>query len=282
MSEIAEKVNPSTDGQMKDLTSVLVTAMPDHEKFPREQIEYWMKNKRLLAAKVRAVLEGAPRGLGQTTQEVLQSWERFYREILKIKVDFSDIDTPPRFSEFKAIIPVISSISAEEIVGLLTKNFNHEFSLRDFQCNLDELSHLRPEGHYAVLHRGTRMPDLDMQITRQRATEGVVARYTCVHPPVDASSFMNPREYILFAAFNVWMTSGRHSSPWFDYDIAGTNFIGERALPGTAFPQMDAFDRPLAACCHSSNNHECHIEHPCGFENSYGRLVKVLSSLRIA
>src|SRR3990167_6265206 len=280
MSEIAEKVNPSTDGQMKDLTSFLVTAMPDHEKFPREQIEYWMKNKRLLAAKVRAVLEGAPRGLGQTTQEVLQSWERFYREILKIKVDFSDIDTPPRFSEFKAIIPVISSISAEEIVGLLTKNFNHEFSLRDFQCNLDELSHLRPEGHYAVLHRGTRMPDLDMQITMLRATESETARgiygFTGVYLPVavDASSFMNPKEYILFTAFNVWMASRRsHATPWFDYDIAGTNFIGEKALPGTTFPQKDACDRPLAACCHYSNNHECHIEHPCGSENFYGRLV---------
>ncbi|MDP2630946.1 MAG: hypothetical protein Q8P56_06105 [Candidatus Uhrbacteria bacterium] len=295
MTEIAEKVAPSTDGQMKDITSVLVTAMPDHEVFDRKKMDYWSANKGLLKARIRHLLGDVP--VSQDFPQDLKFWEQFYREVLKIKVDFSDIELPSYESVLRRseIIPVVAELTTQEIIALLKENFPIPFSIYDKFPNILECrcsvgivpatemngAIRRPSGHYGVLHRGGRHADLDMKIVSVPKLEDLDK--DCAFSPVwnipiteFPKEFMSPKEYLLFAAYSTWQHSAlRRSIPWFDLSW-------EMKLDGTAFPVLSGNGISVVAlgCKYSPGKFE--IESGFSASSIYGRRVRVLSSLRKA
>lgn len=239
---------PSTDGQMKDITSVLVTAVPDHEDFSRAKMDYWHGNKGMLKAKVRQLLEDVPRLKDHVAS--IRHWEWFYRQALKTKVDFSDIELPDPSDGVAArydIVPVVSSgtLSLVEIVEALKANFEEPFSLQ-WAFGSEELDKSalqlldaveppegRPSGHYGILVRGGRSADLDAQIAF--AHDGVRVKndpfYVFPHDiPAFPRGFMTPREYILFVAFH------RFNSPWKTVRGGWCDDDGSNELNGTTFP----------------------------------------------
>jgi len=313
MTEIAkdrsDTLDPSTDGQMKDITSVIVTAMPDHEVFDRKKMEYWGANKKLLKMMVRQLLEDVPDVQGHLA--ILKYWEQFYREVLKVKVDFSDIDLPPYGSTLcrNEIIPVVAEITTQEILGLLKENFPIPFSVKGEFPNVATFKELynspfsaigglalgpnRPSGHYGILHRGGRSPDLDMKIVSVSRLEDLDMPHSrdLAHillwntkPHGFSEEFMSPKEYLLFAAYKVWdfhrRTSGVgmlvDSPQWFDLSR-------NDGLHGTAFPLLsgNGYSAVALGCPYFPGRFEIEkSDHT--MSGVYGRRVRVLSSLRNA
>lgn len=306
MTEIAngtsDKIDPSTDGQMKDITSVLVTAMPDHETFDREKMEYWGGNKKLLKAKIRHLLEDVPsegvRG------EILKHWEEFYREVLKVKVDFSDIDLPPQGSILRRneLIPVVAEITAQEILGLLKANFPIPFSVKgEFphvpdrpvlgthgpECGKIIGGMRRPPGHYGILHRGGRSPDLDMRIvflddwnSKVDQSDAAFVAWKGETSRPFPEEFMSPKEYLLFTSYEAWRRMHLYTLLWYDLNR-------EENLRGTAFPVVltDQYGTymPTLGCEYSAGAFVLQQDRLwSNTQGAYGRRVRVLQSLRNA
>mgnify|MGYP001603236380 CR=1 FL=1 len=257
MTEIAKKT--ATDGQLKDLLSIAVTSWPNHEDVQRNIAEYWCGHKRELGARLREVVLDVPDDNSENFPNRLLKYTQFYREVLKIKVDFSDIDLS-RDGKIKTegltIVPVISELLAQDILELLQKHFPTGMCLNDYGSDLPKClkqeGPKRPKGHYAVLLRDSALPDIDARLVladevNPAPEHDVVytARYYKKPPPFPAD-LLSIKEYLLFVAFEVWTRNAVDDVDdvddvpcWYDYDSPYFQSVGNgkhKDYPGTSFP----------------------------------------------
>ena len=105
-----QTVPVATGGQIKELASALVEAIPRGLSF--EDAQYWIGKKNKLASEMRKILV---RSNGNEHSEAISSWENFYRDYFGLNIDLSVVSVSKKPIEGKWRLLVIADITLETL-----------------------------------------------------------------------------------------------------------------------------------------------------------------------
>lgn len=105
---------PSTLGEMKDFVCAFAQSTPT--SLPKEEIKYWLSRKGELASLIlRTLNEALPK---------FWDWQMFFQKYFNMKLDLSNLKTPPEQESFSRLIIVPKGITPNRIYEVCAKNFS--------------------------------------------------------------------------------------------------------------------------------------------------------------
>lgn len=164
-----KKVGNVQDGlnaeQQRELYGAMITATPTD--MPRDIYDSWMANRRGLNRGVRRLLippAGQPQVLpalqhDSDTLAQLEGWERHYRDVFRLSVDFSGIFIPLRRDWTKRLIVVPQGMTCNQAFAKNAELFPCWRWTDDLDAAVKGRNDREPNRHYAIWIRGDVEPD---------------------------------------------------------------------------------------------------------------------------
>lgn len=101
-----ETVKTATGGQIKELASALVEAIPSN--IAANKAQYWIGKKKKLAEEIRKILFG---NNCSNYPETISDWQSFYKEVFGMILDFSNVSIPEKPTKGKWRLLIITDIT---------------------------------------------------------------------------------------------------------------------------------------------------------------------------
>jgi hypothetical protein len=125
----------ATLGQMKDLISLLIQAIPSNLSKDDAQMLIGRKGKLINA--IRQAFKDILGANGY--EEILEQWIRFYQEVFGVTVDFSDLDIPGAKDGFNWLVVMLESLTPNKLFA----KCKERFSCRRYTEDLDTVQSKR-------------------------------------------------------------------------------------------------------------------------------------------
>lgn len=127
-----QTVQVATGGQIKELASALVEAIPSN--IAADKAQYWIGKKKKLAKEIRNILFG--NNSNSDYSDILPDWQNFYKNNFNQDYDFSNIAIPAKPEEGKWRLLIIANLSLEQLYAKCKERFK---SWRWTNDNLDKI-----------------------------------------------------------------------------------------------------------------------------------------------
>lgn len=101
-----QTVQKATGGQIKELASALVEAIPSNITI--DDAQYWIGKKGKLAKEVRKIFADK-----NQYADLIQDWQDFYYDVFGIKADFSNLVIPEKRKGFDRLIVVAQGVTPQ-------------------------------------------------------------------------------------------------------------------------------------------------------------------------
>ena len=113
-ADITTQPRPATFGQMKDISSMVIQAVPE---MTFEEATICLRKKGEIIERIRGCFPKAG------TDDAVSSWELFYREIFGLTADFSQLKLPPKRPGFDRLIIVAKGLTLNQVYETCAKHF---------------------------------------------------------------------------------------------------------------------------------------------------------------
>jgi len=155
-SDTASKI--ITAGQMKELTSAVVQAIPTDLSF--DDAQYWIGRKRDLGDGIRAILWGKQvKGIA----ELIANWQRFYTKFFGTAFDFSDVKIPEKQPGFDWLVVVAKGLTPNQVFDVCQKHFSCWRYRDDLDKETEGRNDREPKEHYAIWVRNRQEADEELK-----------------------------------------------------------------------------------------------------------------------
>ena len=131
----------ATGPQMKDVYATAIQAVPE---LTFEEATMFLRDKSTHIAKIRACFPKAT-----TKNDVVASWELFYREIFSLTVDLSMLKLPPRREGFDRLIVVAEGLTPNQVYATCEKHFPCSSYYKDLDASVPKNDRV-PMETYAI------------------------------------------------------------------------------------------------------------------------------------
>lgn len=224
--ETRETVLPITPGQVKELASALVRAVPLDMSF--ETAQAWIGRQGLL----QDILRRGP-GLVFSTHSVavsllLEGWQSFYKKFFGLDTDFSSVRIPERKPGFDRLLIIAQGLTPNQIIQAYQRmSIKVWLHIEDLDSALDwDKEERNPKnGSYAIWVRNRQEADEELKnLSANQITEKGLTTETLTERLIHGLVYHSETNHHLDEA-NVTLCSGSRSQDsdvpsvfWYGYD----------------------------------------------------------------